>query len=64
MTPLEFNLFILIGTLCGTIQDTSPSTSHSVYRQHEDVGLALEISCIRSKRRDKYIQAYKELPVL
>lgn len=62
MTPLELKLFLLIGTLCGVIQDTSP-ISHSVYRKNADVELALEISCIKMRTRDKYIQSYKELPL-
>lgn len=60
MQILELNILLLIGTLCGGIHDTSP-ISHSVYQENEDLELRLEISCIQSKRRDKYIQEIQKL---
>jgi len=57
VTPIELTLALLLGTLCGTIQATSP-LSHSVYEKHDELNYRLQVACIELKGRDRYIQEY------
>lgn len=48
---ISIDIILLIGTLCGSIQATSPA-SHSVYEEYDELNHRLEVSCIEMRKRN------------